>query len=85
MVGCGAPSVQVYNGRAHRDQALGQTLRVRGDGTGPAFTEPGEHRGSPGLRSSLRAREAGAGFLVTGELAKDPENWRLQVVEGSGL
>lgn len=31
------------------------------------------------------AREAGKGLLATRELAKDPENWRLQVVEGRGL
>lgn len=42
-------------------------------------------RGSPGLRSSPWAQEAEEGFLVTRELAKDPKNWRLQVVEGSGL
>lgn len=42
-------------------------------------------RGIPGLRSSLWAWEAEEGVLVTRELAKDPENWRLQVVEGSGL
>ena len=84
-MGCGVQSVNVCNSRSYIYQALGQMLRGQRRGGRSHLQGTSRNRESPGFRSSLWAGEAGEGFLVTRELSEDPENWRLQVVEGSGV
>lgn len=62
VVGCRAWSVHVYNSRSYRDQALGQTRGVRGEGAGPAFKEPGGTQREPWAQVFLEEKGSWGGI-----------------------